>query len=207
MRIVLATGNAKKRAELERILAGLDVELVPMTELGLEGADETGDTFTANALIKARAVVAAIGEAALADDSGLEVDALNGEPGVHSARYAGADGEDLSNNDKLMQELAGLPDEMRTARFVCVAALVTPDGEEWTVRGEMEGQITDEPHGEHGFGYDPYFIPAGCSVTTAELEPDEKDALSHRGKAFRAMRAHLEELLRDASSRSVRHHH
>lgn len=195
MRIILATGNEGKRAELERILAGLDVELVAMTTLGLEGAEETGDTFTANALLKARAVVEATGEPAIADDSGLEVDALNGEPGVWSARYAGVDADDAANNEKLMAELAGLPDEMRTARFVCVAALVTPDGHEWTVRGEVAGRITDEPHGEHGFGYDPYFVPDGLSVTTAELPPEEKDLISHRGKAFRAMRAHVERLL------------
>ncbi len=195
MRIVLASGNPKKLAELQRLLVGLDVELVPMSDLGLDGADETGDTFTANALIKARAVVEATGEAAIADDSGLEVDALNGEPGVRSARYAGEDADDAANNDRLMRELAGLPGEMRTARFVCVAAFVEPGGHEWTVRGEMEGRLTDEPHGEHGFGYDPYFVPEGCEVTNAELEPDEKDALSHRGKAFRAMRAHLAQRL------------
>lgn len=195
MRIVLATGNAKKLAELQRILDGLDVELVPMSELGIEGAEETGDTFTANALIKARAVAQTTGEVAIADDSGLEVDALNGEPGVYSSRYAGEDGDDEANNDKLMMELAGLPDEMRTGRFVCVAALVTPDGHEWTVRGEMAGTITDEPHGEHGFGYDPYFVADGCQVTNAELDPEEKDAISHRGKAFRAMRAHVADLV------------
>lgn len=200
MRIVLATGNAKKRAELERILEGVGVELVPMTELGLEGADETGETFEANALIKARAVVQETGLPALADDSGLEVDALNGDPGVHSARYAGEDADDEANNDKLMAELAGLPDEMRTARFVCVAALVSPDGREWTTRGEMEGTITDEPHGEHGFGYDPYFIADGMGVTNAELEPEEKDLASHRGKAFRAMRIHVQELVAGGGS-------
>lgn len=197
MRIVLATGNAKKRAELERILDGLDVELVPMTDLGLTGADETGETFTENALIKARAVAQATQSPALADDSGLEVDALNGEPGVHSARYAGLDADDEANNEKLLAELAGLPEQMRTAQFVCVAALVTPDGREWTAQGEMPGHITDEPHGEHGFGYDPYFVADGLQVTNAELEPDEKDAVSHRGKAFRQMRAHVQELLRD----------
>ena len=202
MRIVLATGNAKKRAELERILDGVGVELVPMTELGLEGAEETGETFEENALIKARAVAQETGLPALADDSGLEVDALNGEPGVHSARYAGAeDGDgDLANNEKLMAELAGLPEEMRTARFVCVAALVAPDGREWTTRGVMEGTIIDEPHGEHGFGYDPYFIADGMGVTNAELEPEEKDLASHRVKAFRAIRLRVQELADEAGS-------
>jgi XTP/dITP diphosphohydrolase len=202
VRIVLATGNAKKLAELERILDGVDVELVPMTELGLEGAEETGETFEENALLKARAVVEAAGVPALADDSGLEVDALNGEPGVRSARYAGAeegDG-DLANNEKLMRELAGLPEEMRTGRFVCVAALVTPDGREWTARGEMPGRLLDEPRGEGGFGYDPYFVADGLDVTNAELAPEEKDARSHRGAAFRAMRIHVEAYLREAGS-------
>lgn len=199
MRMVLATGNMKKLEELQRILEGLDVDLVPMTDLGIEGAEETGETFTANALIKARAVVEETGLPAIADDSGLEVDALNGEPGVHSARYAGDERDDDANNEKLMQELAGLPEEMRTARFVCVIALVTPDGHEWTVRGEMEGTITDEAHGEHGFGYDPYFIPKGCQVTSAELEPEEKDAISHRGKALRALRHHVQQMMQDVS--------
>ncbi|MBW3619692.1 MAG: RdgB/HAM1 family non-canonical purine NTP pyrophosphatase [Actinobacteria bacterium] len=200
MRIVLATGNTKKRAELERILDGVGVELVPLTELGLEGPEETGDTFAANALLKARAAAEASGLPALADDSGLEVDALNGEPGVRSARYAGPDADDEANNDKLMSELAGLPAEMRTGRFVCVAALVTPDGREWTTRGEMEGTITDEPHGDHGFGYDPYFVADGMGVTNAELEPEEKDLASHRGKAFRAMRIHVQELVAGGGS-------
>jgi XTP/dITP diphosphohydrolase len=194
MRIVLATGNPKKLAELQRILEGLEVELVPMTDLGIEGAEETGETFRDNALIKARAVAAETGSPALADDSGLEVDALNGEPGVRSARYAGEDGDDEANNDKLMRELAGLPEEMRTARFVCTVALVAPDGREWVTRGEMSGHITDEPHGEHGFGYDPYFVPDGLEVTSAELEPEEKDVLSHRGEALRQMRPNVEEL-------------
>jgi XTP/dITP diphosphohydrolase len=199
MRLVLATGNVKKREELARILVGLDVELVPMTDLGLEGAAETGDTFEANALVKARAVAAASGSPALSDDSGLEVDALNGQPGVHSARYAGPDANDTANNARLMQELAGLPDEMRTARFVCVAALVTPDGREWLTRGEMEGGITDEPRGAHGFGYDPYFVAEGLDVTNAELPPEDKDARSHRGQAFRQMRALVEALLAEGS--------
>lgn len=195
MRFVLATGNRKKLEELERILRGLDVELVPMTDLGLDSPVEDGDTFEANALIKARAACAATGMPALADDSGLEVDALGGAPGVHSARYAGVETDDLANNHKLVAELADIPAEERTARFVCVAALVAPDGTERTERGVMEGRIVDEPRGERGFGYDPYFVTEGQDRTNAELTSGQKDALSHRGAAFRAIRRHVEELL------------
>lgn len=195
MRIVLATNNPKKRLELERILDGLDVELVPMGELGLSSPVEDGDTFEANALIKARAAAAATGLPALADDSGLEVDALGGEPGVISSRWAGTDGDDAANNAKLVRELAEVPGDRRSARFVAVAALVTPDGDEHTVRGTMEGQVRDCPTGDGGFGYDPYFVAAGNEVSNAELTPEQKDAISHRGAAFRAIRPLVEELL------------
>lgn len=198
MRIVVATGNPGKMAELDRILDGLDVELVPMTDLGLPSPVEDGDTFEANALIKARAASEATGLAALADDSGLEVDALGGAPGVHSARYADdedAGAGDLANNRKLVRELAAVPDAERTARFVCVAALVAPDGRSWTARGTMEGRIVDEPRGDAGFGYDPHFVGVGETRTNAELAPEVKDARSHRGAAFRAIRAHVEALV------------
>ncbi len=200
MRIVVATGNPGKLAELERILEGLPVELVPMTELGLDSPVEDGDTFEANALIKARAAAQASGLPALADDSGLQVDALDGAPGVRSARYA-ADGgatdgdDDLANNRRLVRELQAVPDADRAARFVCVAALVAPDGGEWTERGTMEGRIVDEPRGTAGFGYDPHFVAAGETRSNAELSPDEKDARSHRGAAFRALRRHVEALV------------
>lgn len=196
MQVVLATGNRKKLEELRRILDGLPVDLVPMTELGLEGADETGETFEENALIKARAVVAATGSPAIADDSGLQVDALGGAPGVRSARYAGDHTDDVANNQRLRGELAGVPADARTARFVCVAALVTPDGRSWTARGTMEGRVVDTPRGTGGFGYDPLFVSDGETRTNAELEPDEKDAKSHRGEAFRALRPHVERLTR-----------
>ena len=195
MRIVLATNNPKKRRELERILAGLDVELVPMGELGLPSPAEDGDTFEANALIKARAAAAATGLPALADDSGLEVDALDKAPGVHSARWAGTDGDDAANNARLVRELADVPPDERSARFVAVAALVTPDGESHTVRGAMEGRVRDHPTGDGGFGYDPYFVAAGRDVSNAELSAEQKDAISHRGAAFRAIRPHVEALL------------
>jgi XTP/dITP diphosphohydrolase len=192
MRIVLASGNSKKRAEIQSILAGLDVELVPMTDLGLGSPEEDGDTFEANALLKARAVTDATQEPAIADDSGLEVDALDGAPGVRSARYAGEDASDDDNNRKLVAALRETPADRRTARFVCAAALVVPDGRHWVVRGTMEGRIVDTPRGEHGFGYDPHFVGVGEDRTNAELAPEEKDARSHRGAAFRALRPHVE---------------
>ena len=196
MRIVVATGNPGKLAELERILDGLGVELVPMTDLDLPSPVEDGDTFEANALIKARAASRATGLAALADDSGLEVDALDGAPGVRSARYAADHPEygagDDANNARLVHELADVPADGRTARFVCAAALVLPDGDEVTERGAMEGRIVDVPRGDGGFGYDPHFISEGETRTNAELTADEKDARSHRGAAFRALRRHVE---------------
>jgi XTP/dITP diphosphohydrolase len=201
MRVVVATGNAHKLAEIGRILDGLDVRLVTMTELGVPSPVEDGDTFEANALLKARACAQATGLPAIADDSGLEVDALDGAPGVRSARYAADDGAgsgDAANNAKLVAELRGVPAEARTARFVCAAAVVTPDGAEEVVRGTMEGRIVDEARGEHGFGYDPHFVSdaAGDGRTNAELLPAEKDAHSHRGAAFRALRPQVERLLR-----------
>jgi XTP/dITP diphosphohydrolase len=200
MRIVVATGNRGKLAELRRILDGLDVELVPMTDLDLDSPVEDGDTFEANALIKARAAAEATGMPALADDSGLEVDALGGAPGVRSARYAADDpgtddGGDHANNARLVRELQDVPPAERTARFVCVAALVATDGRAWTERGTMEGHIVDEARGDAGFGYDPHFVSVGETRTNAELDPAEKDARSHRGAAFRAIRADVEALL------------
>ncbi|HEX9889984.1 MAG TPA: RdgB/HAM1 family non-canonical purine NTP pyrophosphatase [Nitriliruptorales bacterium] len=194
VRLALATGNAKKVEELSRILDGLDVQLVTMDELGIQSPQETGTTFEANALLKARHVCARAGLPALADDSGLAVDALGGAPGVYSARYAGVDGAgaDVANNAKLLEELWAVPDERRTARFVCAAALVTPDGGAWTVRGTMEGRVGHEQRGEQGFGYDPLFVSEGETRTNAELPPDEKDARSHRGRAFRAIRPLVE---------------
>jgi XTP/dITP diphosphohydrolase len=197
MRVVVATGNPHKLAEIGRILEGLDVQLVAMTELGVESPVEDGDTFEANALLKARACVEATGLPAIADDSGLEVDALGGDPGVWSARYAGEPTDDHANNAKLVAELGDVPDERRTARFVCAAAIVHPDGREAVVRGTMEGRIVDTPRGQHGFGYDPHFVSdaAGDGRTNGQLPPDEKDAISHRGAAFRALRPRVEALV------------
>lgn len=197
-RVVVATGNAHKVAEIRAILAaagiGDDVlELVPMTDLGVTSPVEDGDTFEANALIKARACVAATGEVAIADDSGLEVDALGGDPGVHSARYAGDGASDADNNTKLVAALADVPEPDRTARFVCAAVLVTPAGDEVVRRGEVAGRIVVPARGKDGFGYDPHFLadvtPDGR--TAGELAPAEKDAISHRGTAFRALATDL----------------
>lgn len=203
-RLVVATGNAHKVTEIGAILAaaglpvvgddgaGGGVELVPMTTLGVPSPVEDGDTFEANALIKARACVAATGEAAIADDSGIAVDVLDGAPGIHSARYAGPDATDADNNARLLAALADVPVERRTARFVCVAALVTPDGRETTRRGELPGRVVDAA-GAGGFGYDPHFLADVSSDgrTTAELSAAEKDAISHRGTAFRALATDL----------------
>ena len=188
VRLVLATHNAGKLAELRRILDAQHlghVRLLSAADAGLGEPEETGTTFTENALLKARAAAAASGYACLADDSGLEVDALGGEPGVHSARYAGAHGDDAANLALVLERMAGAPD--RRARFVCVAALVTPDGAHYTETGVLEGTLTLEPRGTNGFGYDPIFQPLGAAATTAEMTAEAKDAISHRGRAFRAI--------------------
>lgn len=204
MRIVLATRNRGKLAELERILAGLDVELVPIDVLGGQAPEETGVTFEENALAKARAATIETGLPALADDSGLEVDALEGGPGILSARYAGPDADDATNRAKLLDALATVPAERRRARFVCAAALVSPDGREWSTKGVMEGRIISEPRGEGGFGYDPIFVSMGETRTNAELPPEVKDARSHRGAAFRALRPTVEKLGAQGSSSESR---
>jgi XTP/dITP diphosphohydrolase len=192
-KIVIATRNRRKLAELSRILDGLGVELCSAEDLSLPEFIETGDSFVQNALGKARAAVKASGLPALADDSGLVVDELNGEPGVRSARYAGPQADDQKNLRLLLQRLRSRPN--RSAQFVCVAVLVAPDGREWTAEGRIDGHIVDEPRGNGGFGYDPIFQPVGELRTTAEMSPGEKDAIAHRGKAFRALRPAITELL------------
>jgi XTP/dITP diphosphohydrolase len=193
--VVLATHNQGKVAELRRILeaAQLDVRLVSAREVDLPEPEETGTTFAENALLKARAAAQASQLIALADDSGLVVDALNGEPGVRSARYAGAHGDDDANLALVLERMAGRSD--RSARFVCVAALVTPSGVEDTVDGVVEGVLTEQPRGSNGFGYDPIFVPTGFWKTTAEMTPAQKDRISHRGKAFRAIAERLAQSL------------
>ena len=186
-RVVLATRNAGKIAELSRILAdvGGGVEIV-----GLEAfpdapdVPETGLTFADNALLKARAIAACTG-LAVSDDSGLAADALHGMPGVLSARWAGKHGDDVANLELLLGQLADVSE--RGAAFVCVAALALPGGGEWTATGVLAGTLTRAGRGSNGFGYDPIFVPEGLSTTTAELAPAEKDAISHRGRAFRAI--------------------
>ena len=194
--VVLATHNAKKLVELRRILAASGLQV---TVLGLDDVPsypepaETERTFEGNALVKARAAASATGLSALADDSGLEVDVLNGMPGVRSARWAGAGASDADNLDLLLRQLDDVPDAGRTARFVCAMAWVRPEGTEHVVRATMEGCLGREKRGHRGFGYDPAFVPEGHSRTSAELGPDEKDAISHRGRAVSAMVAHIRE--------------
>ena len=190
--VVLATYNAHKVTELRRILDGVPVELVSGADLAIPDVDETGETFAANALLKARECALETGLPAVADDSGLVVDGLDGAPGVRSARYADGHGDDLANLRLVLERLGA--SSQRTARFVCVAALVTPDGHEVTEDGIMEGRIIHEPRGDGGFGYDPIFVAQGEERTNAELTAAEKDAISHRGAAFRALRPHLEKL-------------
>jgi XTP/dITP diphosphohydrolase len=192
-RVVLGTRNAHKVLELRRILnaAGLDVDLVGMDAYpDLPEVPETGATFEDNALLKARAVARATNEIALADDSGLAVDALNGMPGVLSARWAGGLGDE-ANLRLVLAQVADVPDERLGASFECAAAAVFPDGRELVVRGRLAGTITRAPRGSNGFGYDPIFVPTDGDRTTAELSDDEKDAISHRGVAFRALAAEL----------------
>ena len=198
--VVIATNNAHKVAEITTALDFAGWEFKTLREAGLESdPEEDADTFEGNARIKALAARAAAEEAlghpvaALADDSGLEVDALDGAPGVYSSRYAGADGDDAANNAKLLRELAGTPDAERTARFVCTLVFVDEDGAEFVARGTIEGRIGHEEHGEGGFGYDPLFLPEQFSDgrTLAEVTQDEKNAISHRGNALRELRALL----------------
>jgi XTP/dITP diphosphohydrolase len=188
-RLVLATRNAAKLDELRRILAPLvPVEVVGLGDVpGYAEVPETGATFEDNALIKAREAAARTGLPAVADDSGLAVDALNGMPGVLSARWAGRAASDENNLRLVLEQVADVPDERRGAAFVCAAVLVTPDGTEQVVRGTVTGTLRRDPRGTNGFGYDPIFVPAGETRTTAEMAPAEKDAISHRGKAFRAL--------------------
>jgi XTP/dITP diphosphohydrolase len=198
-KLVLATRNVHTVAELRRILveAGLDgIELVGVEAFpGVEDVVETGVTFGENAALKARAVAAATGVAAIADDSGLCVDVLGGAPGVFSARWSGGHGDDLSNLRLLLDQLADVPDAHRGAHFACAAVLALPNGVVRLAEGRLDGTLLREPRGTNGFGYDPIFVPAGESRTTAEMTAAEKDAVSHRGRAFRAVVPAVQELL------------
>jgi XTP/dITP diphosphohydrolase len=193
--VVIASTNPGKIAEVRQIMAGLPLVLLTSDDVGgWPEIEETGDTYLANALLKARAVAAVTGKAALADDSGIEVDALDGAPGVRSARFSGERASDEDNNAKLIESLAGVPSERRGARYRCVAVLVTPDGEEIAGIGSCEGRIGNEARGTGGFGYDPWFIPERESRTMAELTAEEKHAISHRGKALRGLADKLRDL-------------
>jgi len=193
-RLVLATHNAHKLDELRDILCGphgvpglAPEEIVSAADLATPEPVEDGVTFAENALIKARALAHAAGAPVIADDSGICVDVMGGAPGIFSARWAGRHGDDAANLDLLLAQLADVPDEHRGARFVCAAALVTPGGGETVEIGEMPGTLLRERRGEGGFGYDPVLVPEGETRSSAELSPAEKHALSHRGKAFRAL--------------------
>jgi XTP/dITP diphosphohydrolase len=195
-RVVLATRNAGKIAELRRILASYDVELVGLDAVAEVGEiAETGATFADNAVIKAREVARVTGLVAVADDSGLAVDALNGMPGVLSARWAGRHGDDVANLQLVLAQIADIPDGRRGAAFVCAAAAASPVGRDVVVEAEIRGSLLREPRGGNGFGYDPIFLPDGETVTTAEMAPERKDEVSHRGQAFRKLAPLLADLL------------
>jgi XTP/dITP diphosphohydrolase len=206
-RLLLASANQGKLRELRAILDSLGVELVGLDEAGLgepPEVEETGDTFLENALLKGRAYAAWSGLAAVADDSGLEVDALGGAPGVRSARYAGPGASDQANLDKLLAALDGVPPERRTARFRCTAVLVDPAVGERHAEAAWEGRLLDAPRGSGGFGYDPVFLPDGWELTSAQVDQATKDAASHRGKAFRALRPAIQAWARGQGGASPR---
>ena len=192
-RLIFATGNKDKMKEIREILGSLPVEILSMKEAGIQAEiEEDGKSFEEKALTKARGVCRLAGEMVLADDSGLEIDYLNGEPGIYSARYMGEDTSYRIKNQNLMDRLSGVPDEKRTARFVCAIAAAFPDGREYVVRGTIEGRIGYEERGENGFGYDPIFYLPDRDVSTAQLSREEKNSISHRGNALKKMKELLE---------------
>ncbi|MEY4283073.1 MAG: hypothetical protein RL467_629 [Actinomycetota bacterium] len=198
-KLVIATRNAGKILEFRRILdliSGGAVELISIDQFpDLVDVEETGTTFEENALLKARYTAKMTGLPSISDDSGLCIDALGGGPGIFSARWAGTHGDDKANVVKVLDELSAVPDEMRGAYFICVAALVMPDGREEVAEGRFEGRILHKATGDQGFGYDPIFAPSGMSISSAQMSPDEKDACSHRGKSLRAIAPHVIEML------------
>lgn len=187
--LVLATRNKGKIAEVQRLLHehAPHISLRSVADFNLDDVDETGETFEANALLKAETIARQTGLPALADDSGIAIDALGGAPGIYSARWSGVHGDDAANIVKVLSELKDVPDSNRGAQFVCVIALSMPDGRHLLVRGEVAGRVRHEPVGEYGFGYDPIFQPDGFEITTAQMDPETKDAISHRGKALRSI--------------------
>lgn len=199
-RIVLASGNRGKLKEFNDILAPLKVSVLPQSDFAVREAEETGLSFVENAILKARNACRATGLPALADDSGLEVDALHGAPGIYSARYAGADASDEENNLKLLQALAEVPDEKRSARFQCVLVFMrhAEDPTPLICQGSWEGRILHQPSGQNGFGYDPLFWVPELNCASAELSPEQKHARSHRGQAVRQLIARIEPYLAHA---------
>ncbi len=197
MKIIFATGNAGKLREIKAILADLDMEVLSMKEAGVEAeAEENGSTFKENAIIKARDIASRVRNAiVMADDSGLVIDALNGEPGIYSARYLGEDTSYTIKNANLIDRLTGVPVKDRTARFTCAIAAVLPDGSILTTEGNIEGYIGYEERGNGGFGYDPIFMVPEYGCSTAELSDEEKNRISHRGKALEAMKLLLQDAL------------
>jgi XTP/dITP diphosphohydrolase len=185
--LVLATRNKGKIAEVQRLLSqhAAHINLRSVADFSLDDVEETGKTFEENALLKAVTIARRTGLPALADDSGISIDALGGAPGVYSARWSGVHGDDAANIAKVLKELEGVSDTNRGAQFVCVIALALPDGRHIMVRGEVEGFVRHEPVGDYGFGYDPIFQPDGFEITTAQMDPETKDSISHRGKALR----------------------
>lgn len=199
MRIIFATGNMGKMVEVKEILKDLPMEVISMKEAGIEvDVDENGSSFEENAMIKARAISEHTGDIVMADDSGLEVDYLNGEPGIYSARYLGEDTSYEYKNRVILERMQGVEGTERSARFVCAIAAVVPqqDGskKEYVVRGTFEGEIAKEPAGGNGFGYDPIFYVPECGCTSAQLSPEEKNARSHRGMGLRLMKEKLRDL-------------
>lgn len=192
--MIFATGNMGKMKEIKAILGDIGEEILSMKEAGIDmDIVEDGSTFEENAIIKAKAVMERTGKLALADDSGLEIDALNKEPGIYSARYMGEDTPYEIKNSNLIERMKGVKGKDRSARFVCVIAAAFPDGEIITTRGTIEGVIAEEPAGENGFGYDPIVYVSEYGMTTGQMDPDAKNAISHRGKALTAMKKILEE--------------
>lgn len=193
-RVIVASGNQGKIREIREILAPLDLDVVSMKEAGIEvDVDETGTSFEENALLKARGIAMLTDDLVIADDSGLEIDYLNKEPGIYSARYLGRDVSYDIKNQNLLHRLEGVPDEKRSARFVCAVAAILPNKKELVVRGVMEGRIGYEIRGEHGFGYDPIFYLPEYGMSSAEILPEEKNKISHRGKALQQMFLLLQE--------------
>lgn len=200
MKLVLASGNAGKLTELRQLLGDVDIQLIAQSDLGVGDAKETGLTFVENALLKARHATRATGLPALADDSGLCVDALDGAPGLYSARYAGRHGDAVGNNAKLLHDLRNVADERRGAFFICVLALLrhADDPAPWLAERRWHGRILQEPRGAYGFGYDPLFLPQGQSQSAAELDAVLKNRISHRGQALALLRESLDRTITES---------